>query len=55
MAKVPLVLACSHSPFLYTPPEHWNQIRAKRPLREDVPHDSVETIPGGARNARISR
>ena len=43
MAKIPLVLACSHSPFLYTAPEHWNKIRAKRPLREDVPHDSDET------------
>ena len=43
MAKLSLVLACSHSPFLYTAPEHWNQIRAKRPLRDDVPHDSEET------------
>ena len=43
MAKVSLVLSCSHSPFLYTPPEQWNDIRVRRPVREDVPHDSLET------------
>lgn len=43
MARLPLVLCCSHSPFLYTPPEQWNQIRGKRPVRGDVPQDSVET------------
>ena len=42
MAKVSLVLSCSHSPFLYTPPEQWNDIRVRRPVREDVPHDSLE-------------
>lgn len=42
MARLSLVMSCSHSPFLYTDPGIWNQIRAKRPLRKDVPHDSEE-------------
>lgn len=42
MAKLSLVLSCSHSPFLYTPPERWNDFRDKRPVRADVPRDSVE-------------
>jgi hypothetical protein len=43
MARVSLVMACSHSPFLFTPPEYWNQIRAKRAsCREDVPYESLE-------------
>ena len=31
MAKVVLVEACSHSPFLFLQPEQWNQVRAARP------------------------
>jgi aromatic ring-opening dioxygenase catalytic subunit (LigB family) len=42
MAKVALVLACSHSPFLFTPPEMWEEIRARRPLSPAVPHDTAE-------------
>lgn len=40
MARISLVLCTSHTPFLFTPPEEWNRIRAKRVLRSDVPHDS---------------
>jgi Catalytic LigB subunit of aromatic ring-opening dioxygenase len=40
MARIPLVMTTSHSPFLYTPPEYWNQIRAKRSYRDEVPYDS---------------
>nr|NIO10906.1 hypothetical protein [Deltaproteobacteria bacterium] len=42
MAHVSLVMACSHSPFLYTAPEKWNEIRKRRPVRGDVPLDSEE-------------
>jgi len=42
MAKVSLVIACSHSPFLYIEPEAWDRIRGRRPVRKDVPRDSVE-------------
>lgn len=42
MAKISLIVGCSHSPFLYTPPEQWNQIRERRSLRDDVPYDSLE-------------
>jgi len=43
MAKVSLVLCCSHSTFLFTSPETWNETRAKRTLRRNVPHDSLES------------
>jgi hypothetical protein len=42
MAKVVLVVGCSHSTFLYTPPETWNKIRGQRALSPSVPHDSEE-------------
>lgn len=42
MAEVSLVMACSHSPFLYTRPEQWNETRARRQLRADVPFETVE-------------
>ena len=42
MAEMVTVMACSHSPFLFTAPEHWNAIRQRRPLREDVPFDRPE-------------
>jgi len=35
-------MACSHSPYLYTRPEDWNEIRQKKPVRHDVPWDSLE-------------
>ena len=37
-------MACSHSPFLYTPPQEWNEIRARRTLRSDVPFEAPEEI-----------
>jgi Catalytic LigB subunit of aromatic ring-opening dioxygenase len=40
MAELSLVLACSHSGFLYNDPNQWNELRAKRSLRPDVPFDS---------------
>lgn len=42
MANIISVLACSHSPFLFTPPEKWEEIRARRPLSPAVPHDTAE-------------
>lgn len=42
MAEVSLIMACSHSPFLYTQPEQWNEIRVRRSLRDGVPFDSLE-------------
>lgn len=35
-------MACSHSPCLYTQPEDWNEIRTRKPVRQDVPWDSPE-------------
>jgi hypothetical protein len=37
------VFAMSHSPFCYMPPERWNEVRASRALRADVPVDELET------------
>ena len=43
MARVSLVTTCSHSPFLFTPPELWNDIRTRRGgHREGVPYESPE-------------
>jgi hypothetical protein len=42
MAKLVGVFNTAHSPFCYMPPEQWNQVRASRKLREDVPMDDVE-------------
>ena len=42
MAKVVGVFNTAHSPFCYMPPEQWNEVRAKRSLREDVPMDDLE-------------
>jgi len=47
VAKISVVLCTSHSPFLFTPPEDWNEARAARAqrgaVRADVPQDSLET------------
>lgn len=43
MAKLVGVYATSHSPFCYMPPERWNEVRASRKLRADVPMDDLET------------
>src|SRR5262245_37746007 len=42
MAKICAAMACCHSPYLYTQPEDWNEIRLRKPVREDVPWDSPE-------------
>ena len=43
MAKLVGVFNTAHTPFCYMPPESWNDIRATRPIRPDVPLDDVET------------
>jgi len=42
MAELSLVVACSHTGFPYAPPERWNEGRARRSRRGDVPFDSLE-------------
>jgi hypothetical protein len=49
MAVLAGVLAMSHSPFCYMPPERWNEVRASRALRADVPLDDLETNRAKAR------
>jgi hypothetical protein len=41
MAKVVLVAACSHSPYLFDSPDTWSASRERRKLRDDVPLDSA--------------
>ena len=43
MATLVGVLNMSHSPFCYMPPERWNDVRASRAHRADVPLDDVDT------------
>ena len=43
MATLAGVFGMTHSPFCYMPPERWNEVRASRALRADVPSDDVET------------
>src|SRR5437870_3831644 len=43
MAKLVGVFNTAHSPFLYMKPERWNEVRASRSLRGDVPMDDLET------------
>ena len=43
MAKIVGVFQTSHSPFLYRAPEGWEEVRAKRPIRPDVPVDDLAT------------
>ncbi len=42
MATICTVLGCSHSPFLFMPPELWDEVRRRRQLAKDVPRPSVE-------------
>jgi hypothetical protein len=42
MAKVSLVVACSHSPYLFDSPDTWAPSRQRRRLSEAVPCDSEE-------------
>lgn len=43
MARITTVIATSHSPFLFNPPETWNAVRDRRPFGEGVPYDDLET------------
>jgi Catalytic LigB subunit of aromatic ring-opening dioxygenase len=52
MATLAGVFNMSHSPFCYMAPERWNDVRASRSLRADVPFDDVETNRGKA--ARVA-
>ena len=51
MATLVGVFNMSHSPFCYMPAERWNDVRAARSLRADVPLDDVES--NRAKAARI--
>ena len=52
MATLAGVFTMSHSPFCYMPPERWNEVRASRSLRRDVPADDVDT--NRAKAARVA-
>lgn len=43
MAQLVGVFAMAHSPFCYRAPEKWDEVRASRPIRADVPRDDLET------------
>lgn len=43
MATLVGVFNTAHSPFCYMPPERWNDVRAGRAHRADVPRDDAET------------
>jgi len=47
------VFATSHSPFCYMPPERWNEVRASRSLRADVPLDDLSV--NRAKSERVQR
>jgi hypothetical protein len=42
MARLVGVFATAHSPFCYMDPERWNEVRARRALRADVPRDDLD-------------
>jgi hypothetical protein len=52
MATLAGVFNMSHSPFCYMAPERWNDVRASRSLRRDVPLDDVDT--NRAKAARVA-
>jgi hypothetical protein len=52
MATLAGVFNMSHSPFCYMAPERWNEVRASRSLRADVPLDDVEA--NRAKAARVA-
>jgi hypothetical protein len=51
MARLVGVFNMAHSPFCYRAPEQWNEVRASRSLRADVPFDDVEV--NRAKAARV--
>jgi hypothetical protein len=53
MATLAGVFNMSHSPFCYMPPEKWNEVRASRSLRPDVPVDDLEA--NRAKAARVAK
>ena len=52
MATLVGIFNMTHSPFCYMPPDKWNEVRASRSLRADVPLDDVDA--NRAKAARIS-
>src|SRR4029453_423785 len=48
MATLVGIFNMTHSPFCYMPPEKWNDVRASRSLRADVPVDDVAANRAGA-------
>jgi hypothetical protein len=53
MATLVGVFNTSHSPTTYLPAERWNEVRASRTLRADVPFDELET--NRKKKARVER
>jgi len=53
MARLVGVFNTSHSPTTYLPAERWNEVRASRTLRADVPFDDLET--NRKKKARVER
>jgi len=53
MARLVGVFNTSHSPTAYLPAERWNEVRASRTLRADVPMDDLET--NRTKKARVER
>lgn len=51
MATLVGIVNAAHSPFCYMPPERWNEVRASRALRADVPVDDLAA--NRAKSARI--
>jgi hypothetical protein len=49
MARLVGVLNMAHSPFCYMAPEKWNEVRASRSLRPDVPLDDLDANRAKAR------
>ena len=54
MARVVGVFNMAHSPFCYRAPEQWNEVRASRSLRGDVPFDDVEANRATAARVRAA-
>ncbi|HEU5193389.1 MAG TPA: hypothetical protein VFW70_01525, partial [Methylomirabilota bacterium] len=53
MANLVGVFNTSHSPTAYAPAEKWNEVRASRSLRADVPFDDLEA--NRAKKARVEK
>src|SRR5690606_9503197 len=54
MAKVVGAYNTSHSPFLYIPPEVWNEVRGRRPLRRDVPYEDLDECKAKAQRIQLA-